>query len=209
MERTRFSHEQRAVRIDAATGEPLNPKGCTGISGRGALYLWGANHAADCILTRLNSNTGDFEALLIQRGNGQWAIPGGMVEPGESAAQAAFRELKEEAGISTGSSGKTVELYRGYVDDPRNTNNAWMETVVFYEHTGVVDPRCGIAPTAGSDAKAAKWTPLTRELVDGLYASHPEFVKSALLTLVESPSSDRLSRQKAGDLLGLASKTHE
>ena len=24
------------------------------------------------------------------------------------------------------------EVYRGYVDDPRNTDNAWMETVHFH-----------------------------------------------------------------------------
>lgn len=29
---------------------------------------------------------------------------------------------------------KGVELYRGYVDDPRNTDNAWIETVVVNFH---------------------------------------------------------------------------
>lgn len=33
------------------------------------------------------------------------------------------------------------ELYRGYVDDPRNTDNAWMETVVmnFHDEQGIFD----------------------------------------------------------------------
>ena len=26
------------------------------------------------------------------------------------------------------------QIYRGYVDDPRNTDNAWMETVVMHFH---------------------------------------------------------------------------
>ena len=26
------------------------------------------------------------------------------------------------------------KIYRGYVDDPRNTDNAWMETVVMHFH---------------------------------------------------------------------------
>ena len=32
------------------------------------------------------------------------------------------------------------ELYKGYVDDPRNTDNAWMETVVvnFHDEDGVM-----------------------------------------------------------------------
>jgi 8-oxo-dGTP pyrophosphatase MutT (NUDIX family) len=38
--------------------------------------------------------------LLIQRSdNGQWAYPGGYVDVGESAAEAAVREAYEEAGV--------------------------------------------------------------------------------------------------------------
>ena len=41
--------------------------------------------------------------LLAQRGkpplNGVWSLPGGRVEPGEKARDAALRELKEETGI--------------------------------------------------------------------------------------------------------------
>ena len=27
-----------------------------------------------------------------------------------------------------------LKIYKGYVDDPRNTDNAWMETVAFNFH---------------------------------------------------------------------------
>lgn len=41
--------------------------------------------------------------LLIKRGNsprkGQWSLPGGRIEWGETSAAAALRELKEETGI--------------------------------------------------------------------------------------------------------------
>ena len=41
--------------------------------------------------------------LLVQRGNepnaGQWTIPGGKVQPGETLQQAAEREIREETGI--------------------------------------------------------------------------------------------------------------
>jgi 8-oxo-dGTP diphosphatase len=43
------------------------------------------------------------EILLIQRGKpphqGEWSIPGGKIEFGETSAEAALRELKEETGI--------------------------------------------------------------------------------------------------------------
>jgi ADP-ribose pyrophosphatase len=201
VQRVPSSHEAGSIRIDGASGEPLNPKGRTGMCGRGGLYLWGPNHAADLLLTRFNTTTNSLEALLIQRKSDQWAIPGGMIDPGESASTAAMRELKEEAGISATTSGKTWELYRGYVDDPRNTDNSWMETVVFHEHLGEAHPLLDIAPTAGSDARAAQWIPLTRELINGLYASHPSFVKSGLEALLEAPTTSPQTRAVVGGLL--------
>lgn len=43
------------------------------------------------------------EVLLIRRGRpprqGQWSLPGGRIEPGERAEDAALRELHEETGV--------------------------------------------------------------------------------------------------------------
>lgn len=59
-----------------------------------------------------------------------------MVDASEDVSQTVRREFKEEAardGIETKlidqlfSNGQQV--YRGYMDDPRNTDNAWIETV--------------------------------------------------------------------------------
>jgi 8-oxo-dGTP diphosphatase len=45
----------------------------------------------------------DEEVLLIRRGRppkqGEWSLPGGRIEPGERAADAALRELREETGV--------------------------------------------------------------------------------------------------------------
>ena len=38
--------------------------------------------------------------LLVRRAdNGRWAVPGGYMEPGESVAEACFREVWEETGL--------------------------------------------------------------------------------------------------------------
>lgn len=41
--------------------------------------------------------------LLIRRGKpprqGEWSLPGGRIEPGEGAIEAALRELREETGV--------------------------------------------------------------------------------------------------------------
>lgn len=43
------------------------------------------------------------EVILVKRGQapraGEWSIPGGRIEPGETAKAAALRELEEETGV--------------------------------------------------------------------------------------------------------------
>ncbi len=63
------------------------------------------------------AKTPNDEVLLIRR-EGFWDIPKGMVEPGETLAQAALREVREETGIARLSLGplitKTYHLYDKY-----------------------------------------------------------------------------------------------
>ena len=90
-----------AVEFDAA-GRPINPVGRTGIAGRGLLGKWGPNHAADPIVTRYHPTTGALQVVAIQRKDtGQWALPGGMVDPGEAVSITVKREFTEEAGEIT------------------------------------------------------------------------------------------------------------
>jgi NUDIX domain len=87
------------IQISAESGAPINPRGRTGLRGRGILWLWGPNMAADPIVTRCNPDTKKLEMVAIKRHDtGDWAIPGGMVDPGEHVSATLKREFIEEAG---------------------------------------------------------------------------------------------------------------
>lgn len=162
-----------------AKGFPINPIGRTGLRGRGKLGKWGANFAADPIITRKNKETGTIEMIAILRKDTQtWAIPGGMVDDGETVSETLKRELKEETGSDLNMANAEL-VYKGYVDDPRNTDNAWIETVAKHLHLNE-ELAAEIKLNAGSDADKAQWMPITEENLRNMYANHADFVRTAL-----------------------------
>ena len=171
-------------------GEVLNPGGRTGIKdGRGLLGKPGPNFAADPMIFRQNPNSGELEILLIQRKDTlEWALPGGMTDYGELASQTLYRELKEETGFALSMDDATV-VYAGYVDDPRNTDKAWMETIAAVK---LLTAEEASRPTlkAGDDAKAAQWKKVDAQQLANLYASHAHLVRLGLEHLANNYSAE-------------------
>ena len=114
-------------------GRPLNPRGRTGMKGRGTLGKWGPNHAADPIVTRFHPVSGKLQfAAVMRKDTGDWAIPGGMVDAGEVATKTLINEFKEEACSDIADPHVNDETGQK-VDSslkPRNDEQEWSASIV-------------------------------------------------------------------------------
>ncbi len=106
----------------------------------------------------------DDRLLLVRRGRGpaagEWSVPGGRVEAGESLHAAVVREVLEETGLEV-----VVDRFLG-----------WVERIGPEHHFVILDFAVTVlagAPVAGDDAAEVTWVPVDDlgelQLVDGLY----------------------------------------
>lgn len=176
-----------AVPFDVTGGRPVNPGAVTGVRhGRNELGRWGENLMADALVTV--TYVGVRYLLMVERGDGYgWAVPGGAAEPGETAVQAAARELAEETGLDVPRS-----LCRAgeplYVPDPRASDEAWAVTVPVAVDLG--ETRDLPEVNGADDARRAEWIPAAAylELVTALdcryggrvFAAHADMLQRFL-----------------------------
>lgn len=142
--------------------------------GKGTLWNEGVNYASDTLL--IVTIEGVRHMLAIKRKSGHWAMPGGFRNKGEEAIDAALRELEEETGVNLLPEEQATLHYSGYVQDPRNTDEAWIETAVFVVDLGDDVPHV----KAGSDAQGVGYVPLTFDAVRHLYPGHAKIVRDIL-----------------------------
>lgn len=88
----------------------------------------------------------DAGIVLIRRRNPPdgWALPGGFIDYGEAAEQAARREAAEETGLAV----ELAELFHVYSDPGRDPRAHTISTVFIARAQGV--------PAAGDDAAEAR-----------------------------------------------------
>lgn len=104
----------------------------------------------DMIVLAMSKSLDRLKILLIKRKNhpyiGQWALPGGFMNPNESGHQAAQRELYEETGI------KNVYLEQFYImTQPNRDPRMWVMSIDYL----ALIRECDIV--AGDDASEALW----------------------------------------------------
>ena len=107
----------------------------------------------------------DRRLLLVRRGHGpaagEWSVPGGRVEPGETLLEAVVRELAEETGLEG-----VCDRFLGWVERIGPGHHF----VILDFAVTVLEPAA--VPVAGDDAAEVAWVPLVElgdyRLVDGL-----------------------------------------
>ena len=142
--------------------------------------------AADLVVFSEDKNPAGEDALsvlLIRRGGhpflGKYALPGGFIEPTETAEAAAVRELREETGVEHVQP-QLLNVYSEPDRDPRMR-------VMSLAYVAMVD-RASVQVKAGDDAAAAGWFHITMELA----AKAEEKAEKEAETKAEKKSGQRI-----------------
>jgi 8-oxo-dGTP diphosphatase len=122
----------------------------------------------------LSERDGVPHVLLIRRGwapfEGRWALPGGHLDAGEQPEAAAAREFTEETGL-TALDLRPLGVWADPGRDPRGRYVSWAYITWL---PGTPTP----TPTAGTDATAARWVPVSQALAAGLAFDHADIVRA-------------------------------
>lgn len=124
--------------------------------------------------------------LLIRRARepfkGEWAIPGGRIEEGESAEQCLKREMKEETGLDV----EPVKLTGVYSDPKRDPRGVIAAAYLVRRVGGEVK--------AGDDAGEARWFDLAA--LPKLCTDHGKIIEDAVKYQKSAPTSSISSSPK-------------
>ena len=113
---------------------------------------WGLFGAAGLLLVRRTPSGEPTDVVLQHRATwsdqgGTWALPGGALQPGESAVEGALREAHEEAGLAPESVGIRGEHVLTHPD--------WSYTTVIADELVRVDPTA-----TDAESVEVRWVPL-------------------------------------------------
>ncbi|MFT7518323.1 MAG: ADP-ribose pyrophosphatase [Kiritimatiellia bacterium] len=161
-------------------GRPLNPRGRTGIAGRGSLGRWGTNPEVTVCIIRA-SEDGTLEIALGRRSDGaDLELPRGFVLRDEQPLDCLARVLATECSVARPQSLDAEIVSDGYTYDIRQTDHAWVQTMgMLLFDAGHELP--DIRPTG--DFEELKWWPLDYQTTNRVPPSHAAVVRHAIARL--------------------------
>lgn len=128
---------------------------------------------------------GKREKILLTRrsDNGKWCLPGGRMEPGESATEACAREVHEETGLQVQIT-KLIGLYTSpdWVITYANTPGKYLQLVAMCFEAKVVGGELGLS---NETTEFGWFTPAEIEKMD-LVEHHPQRIADALANRPEA-----------------------
>ncbi|WP_344064831.1 NUDIX domain-containing protein [Terrabacter lapilli] len=110
--------------------------------------------AAYCLLR-------DGQLLTVRKaGSHRFMLPGGKIDPGETAQEAAVREVMEEVGVDVSGAGEPLGRF---LDVAANEEGAWVDAMVYVAHLADDD-----APAPLAEIAEQRWLRIEGELPDDL-----------------------------------------
>lgn len=130
--------------------------------------------SAGCVVYR-RSNSIVEVALIQPHERKAWALPKGLIEPGEPAEEAARRETREEAGLSGAIVAKIDTIKYSYVAKWEKPATRIFKIVTFYllKYTG------GDPSQHDREVDRVEWFPIDEAISSATYAREKAILKKA------------------------------
>ena len=173
----------------SAAERALNPRGRTGIAGRGLLGRWGSNPMVGAVAVRSGGTTGDLDLLLGRIGEGgELSLPTGFVATGETHETAMARVLESTTGWRP-EPGTGDAVFEGYNYDARQTDHAWVEIQAQMFNLGNDSGQLRFRP--GHGFEEIEWYHLDARTINRLPSNQARLVREAVTRLRETDSIEK------------------
>ncbi len=172
-----------------AAERALNPRGRTGIAGRGLLGKWGPNAMVGAIVVRTGASAGELDILLGRIGeDGDLSLPKGFVASGEPRETAMARVLEGKTGWRP-EPGTGDAVFEGYNYDARQTDHAWVEIQALLFHFDDGSGPSRFRP--GGNFEEVEWRRLDARTVNRLPSNQAGLVREAVKRLRETENIEK------------------
>ena len=114
--------------------------------------------------------------MLLKKYNGDWVLPKGKVEPGETHEETALREVKEETGVKASIDKYLGEIHYTYKENWDQTKSVHKMVYWYLMHTKNMDTQ----PQREEGFVEAKFVHVDRVVDMARYDDEKEIIKVAL-----------------------------